>query len=93
LNSKTCYKKAFFNILLRRVRILLQSFPIVLKGTPNKYFLNQSKWVPKTQNFMLISDLLENFFLNAYEKIYEQNSQLKVHFLGFYLNIVLVICI
>jgi len=59
------------------------------KQDPNFCFF-KSKRVPKMQNFMLISVLLEKMLKNACKKSYEKNSQLKVHFLGFYLHIVLV---
>jgi len=41
-------------------------------GTKNSKFSDEFRSVGKTAK-------------NAYEKSYEQNSQLKVHFLGFYL--------
>jgi len=35
------------------------------------------------QYYMLISDLLKKLQKKCMQKSYEQNSQLKVHFLGF----------
>jgi len=44
------YEELFFNILLRRVLILLQSFQKVMK-TPKKLLLKKSKWLSKNAEF------------------------------------------
>jgi len=51
--------------------------------TPKKIFLKNQNGYQKTQNFMLISDLLKLSQKKPGEKSYEQNSQLKVPFLAF----------
>ena len=45
-------------------------------------FLKKKKFVIKTQNSMLISDMLKVSPKKACKKSYEQNSQLKWHFLA-----------
>ena len=55
---RTVYKKAFFNILLHRVHILLQSFQKVTIG-PQKIFLKKIKKSIKTKNLKLSTKLLK----------------------------------
>ena len=52
--------------------------------TPQKNIFEKNKHgYQKTQNFMLISDLLEKLQKNAFEKSYEQNRLRKVNFSAF----------
>jgi len=52
--------------------------------TPQKNIFEKNKHgYQKTQNFMLISDLLEKLQKNAFEKSYEQIRLRKVNFSAF----------
>jgi len=76
------YQKVFFNILHHSFRFSLQSLQKKLIRPP-KNCLAKKKFASKTQNCMLILDLLKVSPNKACKKGYGQNSQLKVHFLAF----------
>ena len=78
------YKKNIFQYFAPWLQRFGPKFPKVLKRPPQKIFLKKKQiCFKKTHNSMLISDLFTKSPKKACEKSYEQNSQLKGHFLAF----------
>jgi len=69
--------KTFFQTLLLSKKYKYRKYQKTNIFEKNQY------WYQKAQNCMLISNLLEKLPKNTCKKSYEQNSQLKVHFLAF----------